>query len=341
MNEEDIAKIQKKFSHLFYFFEYACVNGLDQGYINEFTPEVNDKIKNWNFSKKILSLSFYINLEHVFADGNFVTQYDTAVANKRDKHYFIGLQQKIDNDFLQYCKKLNTKELEAFTLFNPENIFVSNTAFFELYFSSLPAFKRTKFSYIVENNKKSLVNKVGGSAKMRDFPVDLYRLFSEETKLFENIFDNRISDYLVSNYISTEFSLEKPAFDYNSITFESDPVFKLFFKSKASFEIFKETILPEKGKKITKPELKQIFEFYQDNKLKHQLNNFFTPTPMSATSDQSSFIRAINPFFEVNYDENMRIDNASISSKKQYPVYERLQENYKIIKEKSREINHP
>lgn len=339
MSEEDIAKIQKKFSHLFYFFEYACVNGLNQEKINEFTPEIKDKIKNWNFSKKILCQNFYINLEDIFADGNYVTQYNSAVENERDKQYFIGLQHKIDNEFLQYCKNLKTNELKIFSLFHPENKYISSTAFFELYFSFLPKFKHTKFSYIVEKNKKSLLNKAGGSVKMRYFSVNLNRLFPEETKLFENIFDNRISDYLVSNYISTEFHQEKPLFDYNSITFESDPVFKLFFRSKASFEIFKETILPEKGKKISKPELKQIFEFYQDNKLKHQLDYYSTPTVMSVTSDQSSFIRAINPFFEVKYDEDLRIDNASISLKKQYPVYERLQENYKIMKDKAKEIN--
>jgi hypothetical protein len=153
------------------------------------------------------------------------------------------------------------------------------------------------------------------------------------------IFDNRISEYLVSKYLENEFGEDISTTDYLLLTYESEPVFKLFFASKASFIIFKNTILPEKGDQISRVELWLIFDFFRQNKLKFQKRGRSSETRMCLTSNQKDFIKAINPFFKEKYTGINRIDNYTPAANKEYPIMDRLDDEYKKMKEKVKEIN--
>jgi hypothetical protein len=167
--------------------------------------------------------------------------------------------------------------------------------------------------------------------------IDIKEIFPKETEIFENIFDNRISEYLVSKYLENEFGEDISTFDNTSLTFESEPVFKLFFASKASFMVFKKTILPEKGDQISLVELWLIFDFFKNNKFKRRGKS--SKIRMYLTSNQKDFIKAINPFFKEKYTGIKRIDNITPAANKEYPIMDRLNKEYERVQEEINKSN--
>jgi hypothetical protein len=113
-------------------------------------------------------------------------------------------------------------------------------------------------------------------------------------------------------------------------------VFKLFFASKASFMVFKETILPENGEQISRVKLWLIFDFFIQNKLRHQKGRIISKKPMGKTKEQREFIKAINPFFKKKYELDIRIDNTTPAANKEYQIAIRLNDEYEEMKEKIR-----
>jgi hypothetical protein len=170
--------------------------------------------------------------------------------------------------------------------------------------------------------------------------IQLYKLFPKETEIFENIFDNRISEYIVSKYLENGFGEDISTPNYSLLTYESELEFKLFFASKASFMVFKETILPEKGDQISRVELWLIFDFFRNNNLKFKRTGIRSEPLMGRTKEQRKFIKAINPFFKKKYSEDIRIDNNTPAANKEYPIVERLDKEYKKMRKKVKKNNY-
>jgi hypothetical protein len=337
---KEIIDIQGIFSQIFNFYEYAKAElpELDEKYGDEFTLLSLNEMQEWKVSKKVLCYSFFRIFEHTFHQGKYVNICSTAKVNDRGKQYYLSLQQEIDGNFEKYCRQLNTYQLKTFSLLKLENEYVSSLAFFEHYYSLLPEFKLAKYSYITDGNKE-LIFRNRSKNNFRGMFIQLYKLFPKETEIFENIFDNRISDYLVSKYLENELVEDISTFDNSLLTYESEPVFSVFFASKASFIIFKNAILPEKGDQISRVELWLIFDFFRQNKLKFQIRGKSSETRMGRTKEQKKFIKAINPFFKKKYIGINRIDNYTPAANKEYPIMDRLDDEYKKMKEKVKEIN--
>jgi hypothetical protein len=139
--------------------------------------------------------------------------------------------------------------------------------------------------------------------------------------------------------LENEFGEDISTFDNTLLTYESEPVFRGFFTSKESFMVFKKTILPEKGDQIKHVELWLIFDFFRDNELKPQRRGTSKKKPMAFLTNQVKFIKAINPFFKKKYRENIRIDNSTPAANKEYQIMERLNDEYKEMRDKVKEIN--
>jgi hypothetical protein len=339
MIEKEIINAQEIFSNVFNFYDYTAdeLSGLHERDCNEFTPICLNEMQGWKFSKRALCYSFFVFLEFVFDEGKYVNKYSAAKINDREKQYYISIQQEIDGDFEKYCRRFKTQQLKTFSLFELENEYVSSLAFFELFYSSLPEFKLAKYSYITDKNEDLILNRVQNNIK--SLSIQLHELFPKETKRFMKIFDNRISDYLVSKYLENEFGEDISTTDYLSLTYESEPVFKLFFASKASFMVFKNVILPHNGDQISLVELWLIFDFFRQNKLKFQIRGRSSETPMGFFCNQRDFIKAINPFFKKKYIGINRIDNNTPAANKEYTITGRLDKEYEKVKEKVKEIN--
>jgi hypothetical protein len=337
MIEKEIINAQEIFSNIFNFYEYTAdeLSGLHERDCNEFTPICLNEMQGWKFSKRALCYSFFVFLEFVFDEGKYVNKYSAAKVNDREKQYYKSIQQEIDGDFEKNCRRFKTQQLKTFSLFELENKYVSSLAFFELFYSSLPEFKLAKYSYITDKNEDLILNRAQNNIK--SLSIQLHELFPKETKRFMKIFDNRISDYLVSKYLENEFGEDISTFDNTSLTFESEPVFKLFFASKASFMVFKETILPEKGDQISLVELWLIFDFFKNNKFKRRGKS--SKIRMNLTSNQKDFIKAINPFFKKKYTGIKRIDNITPAANKEYPIMDRLNKEYERVQEEINKSN--
>lgn len=332
---KEIIDVQRIFSNIFNFFEYTIdeISGLEIQDCNEFTPICLNQMQGWEFSKKALCYSFFIFLEFVFdeGEGEYVNKYTTAKANDRGKQYYISMQQEIDGDFEKHCKRFNTQQLKTFSLFKPENKYVSSLAFFELFYSSLPEFKLAKYSYITDKNEDLILNR--GLNNIKSLSIQLDQLFPKETKRFMKIFDNRISEYLISKYLENKFGEDISTFDNTSLNYESEPVFKLFFASEASFIVFKKVILPENGEQISRVKLWLIFDFFINNELECQKGGRISKKPMGKTKEQREFIKAINPFFKKKYKLDIRIDNTTPAANKEYQIAIRLNDRYEEMKE--------
>jgi hypothetical protein len=339
--EKEIINVQRIFSNIFNFYDYTSdeLSELHERDCNEFTPICLNEMQGWKFSKRALCYSFFMFLEFVFEDGKYVNKYITAKANDREKQYYISMQQEIDGDFEKHCRRLKTHQLKTFSLFELENKYISSLAFFELYYSSLPKFKLAKFCYITDKDEDHIL-KIRVQNNIKDLFIRLDELFPKETKRFMKIFDNRISEYLVSKYMGDEFGEDISTPNYSLLTYESELEFKLFFASKESFIVFKKTILPEKGDQISRVELWLIFDFFRDNKLTFQRGGIRSEPLMGRTKEQRKFIKAINPFFKKKYSEDIRIDNNTPAANKEYPIVERLDKEYKKMRKKVKKNNY-
>jgi hypothetical protein len=135
-----------------------------------------------------------------------------------------------------------------------------------------------------------------------------------------------------------EFGEDISTPNYSLLTYESEPVFELFFASKASFMVFRNVILPHNGDKISHVELWLIFDFFRQHKLRFQGRNI-SGTPMGSSKEQKKFIKAINPFFKKKYREDIRIDNTTPAANKKYPITDKLDNEYLEVRDKVKEIN--
>jgi hypothetical protein len=334
MIEKEIINAQEIFSNVFNFYDYTAdeLSGLHERDCNEFTPICLNEMQGWKFSKRALCYSFFVFLEFVFDEGKYVNKYSAAKINDREKQYYISIQQEIDGDFEKYCRRFKTQQLKTFSLFELENEYVSSLAFFELFYSSLPEFKLAKYSYITDKNENLILNRAQNNIKSLSIQLD--QLFPKETKRFMKIFDNRISEYLISKYLENEFGEDISTFNNTLLNYESEPVFELFFASKASFIVFKKVILPENGEQISRVKLWLIFDFFRHNKLGYQIRGMSTEILMGKTKEQREFIKAINPFFKKKYKLDIRIDNTTPAANKEYQIAIRLNDEYKKMKEK-------
>jgi hypothetical protein len=339
MMAKEIINVKKIFSNIFNFFEYTIEEktSLEIQDYNEFTNKSLNEMQEWKVPKKALCYSFFRLFENIFHQGKYVTICRTAEINDRGKQYYLSLQREIDENFEKYCRQLDNNDLQIFSLFELENEYVSSLALFEQYYSSLPEFKLAKYSYITDGNKE-LIFQNRSENNFKCMYIDINKIFPRETEIFENIFDNRISEYLVSKYLKNGFGEDISTTDYLLLTYESEPVFELFFASKASFIVFKETILPENGEQISRVKLWLIFDFFRDNKLRYQ-RGISSETPMGCTKEQREFIKAINPFFNKKYKLDIRIDNVTPAANKEYPIMKRLDKQYEKMENKLKEIN--
>ena len=335
---KEIINAREIFSNIFNFFEYTIdeISGLEIQDRNEFTNKGLNEMQEWKVSKKALCYSFFRLFKHIFDQGKYVKICRTAEINDRGKQYYLSLQREIDVNFEKYCRQLDNDDLQIFSLFELENEYVSSLAFFEQYYSSLPEFKLAKYSYITDKDQE-IIFQNRSENNFKYMYIDIKEIFPKETEIFENIFDNRISEYLVSKYLENEFGEDISTFDNTSLTFESEPVFKLFFASKASFMVFKETILPEKGDQISLVELWLIFDFFKNNKFKRRGKS--SKIRMNLTSNQKDFIKAINPFFKEKYTGIKRIDNITPAANKEYPIMDRLNKEYERVQEEINKSN--
>jgi hypothetical protein len=331
---KEIINAREIFANILNFFEYTIdeISGLEIQDCNEFTNKGLNEMQEWKVSKKALCYSFFRLFKHIFDQGKYVKICRTAEINDRGKQYYLSLQREIDVNFEKYCRQLDNDDLQIFSLFELENEYVSSLAFFEQYYSSLPEFKLAKYSYITDKDKE-IIFQNRSENNFKYMYIDIKEIFPKETEIFENIFDNRISEYLVSKYLENEFGEDISTFDNTLLTYESEPVFRGFFTSKESFMVFKETILPEKGDQIKHVELWLIFDFFRDNKLKSQRSGMSKKTPMAFLTNQEKFIKAINPFFKKKYRENIRIDNSTPAANKEYQIMERLNDEYERVQE--------
>jgi hypothetical protein len=335
---KEIINAREIFSNIFNFFEYTIdeISGLEIQDCNEFTNKGLNEMQEWKVSKKALCYSFFRLFKHIFDQGKYVKICRTAEINDRGKQYYLSLQREIDVNFEKYCRQLDNDDLQIFSLFELENEYVSSLAFFEQYYSSLPEFKLAKYSYITDKDQE-IIFQNRSENNFKYMYIDIKEIFPKETEIFENIFDNRISEYLVSKYLENEFGEDISTFDNTSLTFESEPVFKLFFASKASFMVFKKTILPEKGDQISLVELWLIFDFFKNNKFKRRGKS--SKIRMYLTSNQKDFIKAINPFFKEKYTGIKRIDNITPAANKEYPIMDRLNKEYERVQEEINKSN--
>jgi len=322
-------------------------------------PEFKKRIGSLPHSHTFLAKSIFGFLEYLLNINNLDEEeiskvdkaFEKSVKFNQNDHLFF-LKSQYQNEY-KFFKKENSIQLLDNDLFGENDDLFDGLRLIDLFISFCNQFRYRKFCYFIDEHLKD--QKVRQRfLNNRSFNTEA--AFPDANSIFIKFIELRITlfyiDYLLDR--SSKFQLQnrikiekeqsnKAQIDFTNLTYESDPVFKLFFASAASFEVFKLTIIPFKGeKKLSKGELMLIFEFFRENKLKYQSSSNYTATPMGRTSDKSLFIKSINPFFKEKLEENERFSNASISSTTGEDIMSRLEENYKKVKSenKSKKIQH-